>query len=60
MRSLSDTVDSFRPNSSEIRAYLDDRAFCVSKVTFFLGGGTTQFALGFLFHSFSVLGFGTR
>ena len=59
MRSLSDTVDSFRPNSSEIRAYLDDRAFCVSKVTFFLGA-TTQFGLGFLFHSFSVLGFGTH
>ena len=38
MRSLSDTVDNFRPNTSEIRAYLDDRAFCVSKVTFFFGG----------------------
>ena len=31
----------------------------MSKVTRFLGA-TTQFGLGFLFHSFSVLGFGTH
>ena len=52
MRSLSDTVDSFRPNSSEIRAYLDDRAFCVSKVTFFLGGGNYAICLRVSFSFF--------